>query len=1015
MLSQCNIAARRASCIAQSRQPFRRSYAKAAILKPGDQLKGYRVTETRTVPELQLTAIQLQHEKTGAKHLHVDRDDSNNVFAVGFSTPVSDSTGVPHILEHTTLCGSQKYPVRDPFFKMLNRSLATFMNAFTASDYTIYPFASANEVDFNNLRSVYMDAAFFPHLRKLDFKQEGWRLEHENPTDNKSPIVFKGVVYNEMKGQMSDSSYLFYQRAQQEMFPGTTYENVSGGDPKNITDLTHEGLVQFQKTFYHPSNSHFYTYGNLPLEQHLEAIDAQIRNFDPINVPNVNKVVTPWGGPREIVLPCAADPFGNSEKQTKLSLSYLTNNSTDVFETFAMRLLSYLMLDGHASPMYKALIESGLGAEFSANTGYDSSTMQSSFSVGLQGIKSSDIDTIKSTIQGVFEKAQQEGFDHNRVEAALHQMELSRKHKTADFGLSIMHGVSSGWFNGTNPADLLEVNTYIDRLRKELAQGGFFESRIEKYLLNNQHKLTFVMEPSSTFAAELSKEEQERLESKVSALTESDKKEIEERGLELLASQDKTEDLSCLPTLTLNDIPLKGKRTALEHTAVGDTPVQWRTAATNGITYFRAISTSTGIPPELRVYLPLFCDALTSLGTKTKDMAIIDEEIRLFTGGLNASTLVSTSHSDLDHIEDGIALTGNCLDRNIDKMYNILETLVHETNFDDAQKLRTLIAMNAASMVNNVASSGHAYARRYASSTLTPAMSHAEVYGGMTQVDFMNKLASTEDLSDVISKLKLIGSLVLKQSSLRVAVTCDDEVVSKNEQALTKFLSSLSKDSVSVPSEPNVFVPQYGKTFFPLPFSVNFSAKVLRGVPYTHPDGAKLQVVSSLMTSHYLHREIREKNGAYGGGAQYAGLNGLFSFYSYRDPKTLETIDTYSKAVDWIAKRKFTEQEMTEAKLSIFQGVDAPISVSQEGLLQFTDGISDDIRSRRREQLLNVTEEDVKQAAHQYLAVPSETKQYSLAILGEQTDKISSQSGWNIRSWGDAPATPSTPAEEVSK
>ncbi|KAH8556273.1 peptidase M16C associated-domain-containing protein [Umbelopsis sp. PMI_123] len=1015
MLSLCNVAARRANCISHSRQSFRRSYAKAAILKPGDQLKGYRVMETRTVPELQLTAIQLQHEKTGAKHLHVERDDSNNVFAVGFSTPVSDSTGVPHILEHTTLCGSQKYPVRDPFFKMLNRSLATFMNAFTASDYTIYPFASTNEVDFNNLRSVYMDAAFFPHLRKLDFTQEGWRLEHENPKDKTSPIVFKGVVYNEMKGQMSDSSYLFYQRAQQNMYPGTTYENVSGGDPKHITDLTHEGLVQFQKTFYHPSNSHFYTYGKMPLETHLEAIDAQIRNFDPVKVPNVNKLVTPWNGPREIVLPCAADPFGNAEKQTKLSLSYLTNDSTDVFETFAMRLMSYLLLDGHASPMYKALIESGLGAEFSANTGYDSSTMQSCFSVGLQGIKSSDIDTIKNTIQVVFEKAHREGFDHNRVEAALHQMELSRKHKTADFGLSIMHGVSSGWFNGTNPADLLEVNTYIDRLRKELAEGGFFESRIEKYLLNNKHKLTFIMEPSTTFAAELSKEEQDRLKKKVSALTESDQKEIEERGLELLANQDKTEDLSCLPTLTLNDIPLKGKRTPLEHTAVGDTPVQWRTAATNGITYFRAISTSIGIPPELRVYLPLFCDALTSLGTTTKDMAIIDEEIRLFTGGLKASMLVSTNHSDLDHIEDGIALTGNCLDRNIDKMFDILETLVHETNFDDTQKLRTLIAMNAASMVNSVADSGHAYARRYASSTLTPAMAHSEIYGGMTQVDFMNKLANTEDLSDVISKLKLIASLVLKQSSLRVAVTCDDSVVGKNEQALTKFLSSLSKDSVSVPSELNVFVPQYGKTFFPLPFSVNFSAKVLRGVPYTHADGAKLQVVSSLMTSHFLHREIREKNGAYGGGAQYAGLNGLFSFYSYRDPKSLETIDTYSKAIDWIAKRKFSEQEMTEAKLSIFQGVDAPISVSQEGLLQFTDGISDDIRQRRREQLLNVTEEDVKHAAHQYLAVPSESQQYSLAILGEQTDKINSENGWNIRSWGDSPTTSNTTAEEVFK
>ncbi|KAG2182463.1 hypothetical protein INT43_007393 [Umbelopsis isabellina] len=1019
MLSQCNLAARSVARTAGFRQVFRRAYSKSVVLKPGDQLQGYKVTETRTVPELQLTAIQLQHEKTGAQHLHVERDDTNNVFAVGFSTPVSDSTGVPHILEHTTLCGSQKYPVRDPFFKMLNRSLATFMNAFTASDYTIYPFASANAVDYANLRDVYMDAAFFPHLRKLDFKQEGWRLEHEDPKDKSSPIVFKGVVYNEMKGQMSDSSYLFYQRAQQHMFPGTTYENVSGGDPKNITDLTHEGLLNFQKTFYHPSNARFYTYGNLPLEEHLAAIDAQIRGFDHIDVPQVNKLAVPWNSPREFKLPCAADPFGNSDKQAKLSLSYLANNSTDVFETFAMRLLSYLMLDGHASPMYKALIESGLGAEFSANTGYDSSTMQSCFSVGLQGIKSDDIDKIKSTIQDVFEKAHQEGFDSNRVEAALHQMELSRKHKTANFGLNIMHGVSSGWFNGTNPADLLEINTYIDRLRKELAEGNFFESRIEKYLLNNKHKLTFVMEPSAQYSTELLEEEQSRLADKVKTLSEEDKQEIEERGLELLKNQDKTEDLSCLPTLNLSDIPVKGKRTPLEHTSVGETPVQWRTAATNGITYFRAISTSSGIPPELRIYLPLFCDvqlqALTSLGTKSKDMAVIDEEIRLFTGGLRASTLISTSHSDLEHIEEGIALTGNCLDRNLDKMYDILSTLVHETNFDDVNKLRTLIAMNAASMVNIVAEHGHMYARQYASSTLTPAMSHAEVYGGMTQVDFMNKLANTEDLSDVVSKLKMISELVLKQPTMRVAITCDEEVVAKNEQILTKFLSSLSKDSISLPSEPAVFVPQYGKTLFPLPYSVNFTSKVLRGVPYTHADGAKLQVVSSLMTSHFLHREIREKNGAYGGGAQYAGLNGLFSFYSYRDPKSLETIDTYSKAIDWIAKRKFSEQEMTEAKLSIFQGVDAPISVSKEGLLQFTDGISDDLRQRRREQLLNVTEDDVKYAAHKYLAEADVKQHYSLALLGEKNDKITSAQGWDVRSWGEATPSSTGSEPEVAK
>ncbi|OZJ06238.1 hypothetical protein BZG36_00782 [Bifiguratus adelaidae] len=980
-------------------RPYREYSSVSQQYKVGDKLHGYSVQEVRNVPELQLLATRLSHEATGAQHLHVTRDDSNNVFAVGFSTPVTDSTGVPHILEHTTLCGSQKYPVRDPFFKMLNRSLATFMNAFTASDYTIYPFATTNEVDYKNLRDVYMDSAFHPQLRRLDFLQEGWRLEHEDPLDPKSPIVFKGVVYNEMKGQMSDPGYLFYQRAHQHMFPGTTYQNVSGGDPRNITDLTHEQLVKFHHSHYHPSNAKFFTYGNFPLEEQLQSLDAKLAAFKRIDVEEVNKRVTPWDAPRRVKMACPPDPMSNPDRQTKLSISYLANDAQDHFTSFAMRLLSYFLLDGHSSPMYKALIETNLGSDFSPNTGYDPSTGSTCLSIGLQGVRSADVPRVEETIKQVLQDVKRDGIEPKRIEAAIHQMELSQKHKTADFGLSIMHTISSSWFNGSNPIDSLEINKMIERLKSELAKGGLFESSIEKYLLSNPHQLTFIMEPEESFSANLIADEQARLKHKLSQLNAADEKRIYDDGLELLKNQDQTEELSCLPTLTMQDIAPTTKHVSLDHTGIGETPVQWRTTSTNGITYFRAISAWDHVPEELKLYVPLFCDAITSLGTKKRTMQEIDDDVRLYTGGLRVAPFLSTNHSDIDQIEEGISLSGNCLDRNIPKMYSLLSEIIHETDFDNVSKLKTLIMGNASGLVNSVAESGHVFARTIAESSLTPSRAASEVYGGMTQVDFMSKLAETEDLSDVIAKLKAIAAIALKKSSIRAAVTCGEESVQANEETLTQFLSGLSTQSPSQPS-PNVFTPHYTKMFYPLPFSVNYTAQVVRGVPYTHSDGAKLALLSSLVTTHFLHREIREKGGAYGGGSRYGGLNGTFSFYSYRDPRNVETLDTFQRALDWVMSRSFSERELTEAKLSLFQGIDAPLSVAEEGLINFSDGINEDMRQRRREQLLMVNEQDVKEAADKYLVSAFKDGKTSMAVLGVDTPKISSASGWDIKRFG---------------
>ncbi|KAK3805196.1 MAG: peptidase M16C associated-domain-containing protein [Benniella sp.] len=870
------------------------------------------VLETRHVKELKLDAICLRHDKTGSEHLHIARDDSNNVFGIGFATPPDNSSGEPHILEHTTLCGSRSYPVRDPFFKMLNRSMATFIDAFTGeslTDHTLYPFSTTNPVDYQNLRNVYMDVAFFPNLRELDFKQEGWRLEHDNPNDKNSPIVFKGIVYKEMKGQIADAGYLFWSRMQQHIFPGTTYANNSGGDPAHITDLTHEELVHLHRTHYHPSDAKFYTYGNFSLEESLGFINSKLQGFDPITPPLAEKIVKPFDSPRGIGLTCPLDP------------------------RFGLRILSDLLSDGHASPMYKALIESGLGSEYSANTGYDGSTMVSSILFGVQGMKQEDISRVEETITKVLHKVE-EGVKPKRIGAIVHQMELGQKHKTSFFGMSLMQGLSHGWFNGCNPVDLLELKTKIERLKSEIASGPFSQNLIFKYLLNNPHKLVFSMTPTPDYGAEVAANETTCLMGKLSVLTNEDKETVYQQGQALLKNQEQVEDVSCLSILKVDDISKKTKTVSLEHSAVSSIPVQWRPTLTNGITYFRGISIIPGLTPELKQYLPLFTDSLTSLGTHTRAMSEIDDDITLYTGGIRVAPFLSTNHSSIDAVEEGVSFSSYSLDRNQEHMYDLLGSLIRDTNFDNVDKLRTLIQGNASALSNSVPESGHAFARTNAGSRLT-ASGHAELYGGMSQVQFMNALSQKEDLTEASQRLKEIAELAIRRSSLRLAITCGEDQMSKNESAVGQFISRLDARPVDAVSQPE-FAPTFENSFFELPYGINFTAICLSGVPYTHGDSAKLQILSSLMTSLFLHREIRERGGAYG--------------------------------VRWVLDRKdFTDQELTEAKLSIFQRMDAPVSAPEEGLVVFTEGITDEMRQTRREQLLKVKSEDIKEAASRYL------------------------------------------------
>ena len=780
-----------------------------------------------------------------------------------------------------------RYPVRDPFFKMMERSLSNFMNAFTASDHTFYPFATTNKKDFSNLMSVYLDATLHPLLNETDFTQEGWRIGPKNPEalsdgkadDDAKQLVFKGVVYNEMKGQMSDAGYIYYVRYQDHIFPDI---NNSGGDPQKMTDLTYQDLKRFHAEHYHPSNAKILTYGNMPLADHLIEVNRQLEVFDKIRTDKAIKSPIKLDGPRTVVVKGPIDPLVDKDMQYKTSTAWIMGDTTNVQENFALGVMSSLLLEGYGSPLYRGLIESGLGPDWSPNTGYDPAAKVGIFCIGLNGVKQENVLKVKEVTQAVLKDVHQKGFDSDKINGLLHQLELALKHKTANFGMNLMQRLKPSWFNGVDPFDALQWNKTVAAFQEKLAQGGYLESLLEKYLLNDR-TLTFTMEPSATYGEDIITEEAQRLASKIEEAssnfgseTQAQEK-LAERELELVDLQNKarSSDLSSLPKVYVKDIPREMDRKPTRNSNVGNVKVQWREASTNGLAYFRAINTLPELPEELRLLVPLFNDCLMRLGTKNQTMEQLEDSIKLKTGGISTSYFATGNPNDINLASEGISLSGSALDRNVPDMFELLRTILQETNFDGPEAesmIRQLLQTDANGALDSVARSGHAFAMASAEAALTPQGLLAEQTKGLTQVRNVILLASRssdQGLQDVISKLKAIQQFAVSDSStFRAAITCGQESATTNEAALSKFLSDLPTTTQipSFSSTPST-TARNTKTFFPLPYQVYYSALSIPTVPYTHPSTASLQILSHLLRHKHIHHEVREKGGAYGGRA----------------------------------------------------------------------------------------------------------------------------------------------------
>lgn len=979
-------------------------------LQPGSLVHGFLIDSVENISVFNILAVQLTHSRTKAKYLHLYRNDNNNVFSINFRTTPKDSTGLPHILEHTVLCGSELYPVRDPFFKMLNRSLATFMNAMTGSDYTIYPFSTQNLTDFRNLQKIYLDAVFRPKLSEFDFMQEGWRLEFEDLKDKHSDLTIKGVVYNEMKGAYSENENLLSQKLQNLILPDHTYSVVSGGDPLLIPSLTWEDLKRFHQDHYHPSNATFYSYGNFPLIPSLEYLNKEYLSQYDYKDTN-HTLVTPqsrWSEPKKDKIvgrfENMREPF---EKQNTFSVSLVMTDILDIYETFLLQFIAELLVRGPNSPMYKAMIDANFSGGFTSCTGYDTQQRDSIFTVGLQGLQKDDIEKVEFLFDKTIVEVISNGFDQKHIESVLHSYELNIKHQTSNFGLALLFGLTPVLNHNGNIVDALKVDALINKLRENLEKDNkYLQKTVKKYFKDNSHKLSLTMVPDKDYEIHQQQLEHKVIADKQKNLTANDKENIYIKGLQFLQYQSAPQDKNLLPTLEINDISSDVEHVFCQKLKLENVRTNIYTANTNDITYFKGIISTNDLTPEQQLMLPLLCYIVPKMGTSNLNYREFDSLMTRKTAGLRLSIHLADSLFQLHSYEPGILLHSYCLDENVESMWFLWNQIFSFLEFSNVDRFKTLLQLYMSNLTQGLADSGHLYSMQAAGSLVSGSAYQKELLNGLHHITYMKSLMKLPNYESILTELHNIAKILFDKNKLRCSLNVSQKNSSKIRSTYEIFISSLPGNTFGKPNE-NIFKTNQlvqsssvNCQHHVLNVPVFYCSKAILTVPYSNPDFAKLRVLARLLSSKYLHPELREKKGAYGGGARISS-DGVFSFFSYRDPHCFQTLDIFDNSASWLKKemQDITKQDILEAKLGVFQSIDAPIPPSEKGANEFVRGITSEILQRHRADVMTVDISGLKSVSEKYLSSKSQVVS-GKAILGpkKETDEASKRAGeeWTV-------------------
>jgi Zn-dependent M16 (insulinase) family peptidase len=965
-------------------------------LRQGESVSHYMIKRVVSLERINSFFYELEHLKTGARHVHVSRKDAENTFSVAFKTVPLDSTGVAHILEHTVLCGSQRFPVRDPFFSMLKRSLSTFMNAFTASDWTMYPVSTQNQKDFFNLMDVYLDAAFFPKLDELSFKQEGHRLEIEGDLNSDDPedfrLMYKGVVYNEMKGAMSSPDQVMVRSIQKHLYPSTTYHFNSGGDPAEIPSLTYGQLKKFHRRHYHPSNAFFYTYGNLPLAETLLFIHETVLKKFKRMTPHTNVArQSRWRKPRVAAFPYPLQSSEDPSKKCQVCVAWLTADIKNSFDVLTLSLLEQVLLGNSAAPLRKALIDSGLGSALCDGSGFDADNRDTSFVSGLKDVEEASAEKIEAIIFEVLADLANKGIDQQLIDSAIHQIEFHRKEITNTpypYGIKLLLAFAGSWLHGGDPVKILKFEDDLKRLRKRMEQGPFFENQLKKYFLNNSHRIRLTMVPDQQLEFNETVRVQSELEKIKQNLSRSKIEKIQQDTKTLQLQQESVADVSCLPTLQIEDIPVSVpivKETAFD----GKSSVTLYNQRTSGIFYFVASAGTGVLDQELIPWAPFFCYALTRAGTSLHHYTEMARRIDAYTGGIGLGTHARTRYDQSRTCLPFISFSGKCLVRNQEKMFEIIQELIAHFDFSDHERLKNLLNEYRAGLQSMIVHNGHRLAISVASRNFSPARSLGESWSGIHQLKTIKQMTanlSGQKLSALSRVLTRIGNLLFTRNNFQMALIGEESSLTPANHSAAAIFKKLQEGKDNGFGPPRIRLgDEILREGWGTSTAVSFVALTFETVRITHADAPALAVISKLLRSMYLHREIREKGGAYGGFAIYSPEDGLFCFGSYRDPRIVETLKVYDAAADFIRTGNYSAEDVKEAILQVCSEIDKPDTpgpAARKAFYRKIVSLSDEIRSQFKTRLLTLSRRDVMQTAEKYFDIQS--GQRAIAVISNE-------------------------------
>ena len=891
----------------------------------------FNLQEQKNISLLDLNAQIYNESEFNCKHIHLESDSNEKVFMVAFRTIPEDSTGVAHILEHTALCGSKKYPVRDPFFMMIRRSLNTFMNAFTSSDWTAYPFATLNKKDFDNLLGVYLDSAFFPNLDSLDFAQEGHRLEFQEKNNPESEIEIKGVVYNEMKGAMSSITSQLWHGMSKHLYPSSTYKHNSGGDPENIIDLSHEDLVNFHKKHYHPSNATFFTFGNIdPIEIQSFIKENVLDNFSPSNeviaVKNEDRFDVP------ITVSDFYNPQPGDEDNHHIVLSWLLNESHNPVQLLESYLMSNILLDNSASPLRKVLESTKLGKSPSPLTGLEADQKELVFAAGLEGVDSNKSKEVETLIMECLNKLVKDGVPKDLIESSLHQLEIRQREITGSgmpFGLQIMLTCLPACIHNDNPLNILDLDNAFNTIKNSLKTDNYIENLIEKNLIKNNHRLTYSLVPDT----ELNKKNEEKIQNKVlditKSLSEQDKEQLVKLANDLEERQNTIDDPEVLPKVTREDIPKIRKYASPLTSENKESRNYYYKTGTNGIVYHSMIFPCDALEKDELKIASLFSNTLTDIGLGDKGYEDIQKYQSSITGGVSASFVTLPNKLD-DTYKLALKVSSKSLEGNESFMQDLMMRTVKESKFDETDRIKELLEFISSDNEKSVIQNGHILSMSNAASQISNIASTNDLTSGLRFIHNTNQLsklvAAPNELSKYLELLKSIKTKISETPSHFFTASA------LNKEDIN--LNFLIEETTRQHKQQNLITTQDDSLGWITGSQVSFCAEAFPTVDFSHEDAPALTVLGTVLRNGYLHSAIREKGGAYGAGASQDSNNKVFKFFSYRDPKCSETFDEFKKSRKWSIKN-ITEEQLEEGVLGVISSIDKPLSPFGEAMSDF--------------------------------------------------------------------------------